>query len=76
VTARAPANGHRAEPPHRPADWDALGYRPDPATPVRGCTRCGARYLDDEPSRTAHITVFGHSPKPAEPAQPPKENPS
>jgi hypothetical protein len=74
VTARqATANGHRPQPPHRPADWNALGYRPAEGTPSRTCCRCGARYLDDEPGRAAHITVFGHSPKPAEPASPPKE---
>ena len=69
MTARASANGHRAGPPHRPVDWLALGYRPAEGTPSRTCTRCGARYLDDEPCRAAHITVFGHSPKPAGPAR-------
>jgi hypothetical protein len=69
VTARASPNGHRPGPPHQTADWDREDYRPDPATPLRGCSRCGAVYVDDEPSRVAHVTVFGHSPKPREPAK-------
>ena len=68
MTARAPANGHRPGPPRQAVDWDALGYRPDPGTPLRACARCGGAYLDDEPSRVAHVAVFGHSPKPREPA--------
>ena len=76
TAARAPANGHRPGPPRPAVDWDALGYRPDPATPLRGCARCGGAYLDDEPSRVAHVAVFGHSPKPREPAKPAKEEPS
>jgi hypothetical protein len=81
MTARPSPNGHRGELPHRPADWNALGYRPAEGTPSRTCTRCGARYLDDDPCRAAHITVIGHSPRtglggpsqPSEPASPTKE---
>jgi hypothetical protein len=69
VTARPSSNGHRPGPPHRPVHWSALGYRPDPRTPLRACARCGGVYLDEEPSRVAHVAVFGHSPKPREPAQ-------
>jgi hypothetical protein len=61
-------NGHRPRPP---ADWSALQYTPSGA-PVRRCTRCAGAYVDDEPSRVAHVAVFGHSPRPdqylAEPA--------
>ena len=71
MTARPASNGHRPGPPRPATDWDALGYRPDPRTPLRTCTRpgCGGAYLDDEPSRVAHVAVFGHSPKPREPAR-------
>jgi hypothetical protein len=57
-------NGTRPQgkPPAPPVDWAALAYRPAPSTPLRTC-RCGARYLDDEPSRDAHRIVFGHRPK-------------
>lgn len=74
MAARQPANGHRAA--HPPADW-AVQYQPDPRTPLRTCGRCGARYLDDEPGRRAHVAVFAHSPRPPEPAKttPPQEGP-
>jgi hypothetical protein len=66
MAARQSANGHR---PPRPADWRALQYQPSGA-PLLRCDRrgCGAAYLDDEPSRQAHVAVFGHSPRPLEPA--------
>jgi hypothetical protein len=65
---RQSANGRR---PPRPADWRALQYEPAPGTPLLRCDRrgCGAAYIDDEPSRLAHIAVFGHSPRPAESAK-------
>jgi hypothetical protein len=66
VTARQSANGHR---PHAPADWAALAYQPAEGTPLLAC-RCGGRYLDDREGRQAHDTVFGHNPRPAEPATP------
>ena len=75
TAVRSSANGHRAGPPHMPADWSALGYRPAEGTPLRRCDRCGGVYLDDEPSRVAHVAVFGHSPRPAEPATPAEETP-
>jgi hypothetical protein len=59
--------------PPPPNDWNRDDYRPGPDTPRRTCGRCGACYLDDEPSRAAHVVVFGHSPRPAEPAKPPQE---
>jgi hypothetical protein len=73
TAARSSANGHRPEPPHRPVNW-AAHYQPTGA-PLRTCARagCGAKWIDDEPGRQAHIAVFGHSPKPAEPAKTPKE---
>ena len=74
MTARASANGHRPG-PHRPADWSALGSRPGPDPPLLRCG-CGAAYHDDDPGRQAHVAVFGHSPRPRQPAEPPKENPS
>jgi hypothetical protein len=63
-------------PPRPPIDWAALQYRPSGA-PLLRCARrgCGASYVDDEPSRAAHVTVFGHSPRTSEPANPPNENP-
>jgi hypothetical protein len=72
VTGRPSANGHR---PPRPADWKALQYQPAEGTPLLRCDRrgCGAAYVNDEPSRQAHVAVFGHSPRPAEPAKPPQE---
>ena len=69
MTARPSPNGHRPGPPCPAVDWDALSDRPDPRTPLRACARCGGAYLDDEPSRVAHVAVFDHSPKPREPAQ-------
>ena len=72
MSVRQSANGYRPEPPHRPADWSALQYQPAAGTPLRRC-RCGAVWTDDEPGRQAHIAVFAHSPRPAEPASPPKE---
>lgn len=72
--SRQSANG-RAPAPHRPVDWNRDGYRPGPDTRRRTCGRCGACYLDDEPSRAAHVVVFGHSPRPSEPATTPKETP-
>lgn len=59
----------------KPVDWDRESYRPAPDTPVKTCGRagCGAVYVDDQPSRAAHVAVFGHSPKPAEPAKAPKD---
>jgi hypothetical protein len=72
---RSSANGYRAGPPRAPVDWTALGYRPAEGTPLRRCDRCGGVYLDDDPSRVAHVAVFGHSPRPAEPATTPEETP-
>ena len=71
--SRQAANGHR---PARPADWTALQYQPDPNARLLRCDRrgCGAAYVDDEPSRQAHIAVFGHSPRPPEPARPSAES--
>jgi hypothetical protein len=61
------------------ADWAALQYQPNPAVPLLACSRrgCGAKYLDDEPGRVAHVAVFGHSPREPEPQPPPapKETP-
>ena len=74
TAVRSSANGHRAEPPHRPVDWSAVGYRPAEGTPTKRCA-CGGAYLDDDPSRAAHVAVFGHSPRPAEPATTPREDP-
>ena len=74
---RASANGTaRPAPPRQAADWNALDYQRDPP-PLLACSRrgCGAKYLDDEPSRAAHIAVFGHSLRTGQPASPPKENP-
>jgi len=68
--SRQAANGHR---PARPADWTALQYQPAEGTPLRRCG-CGAAYVDDEPSRQAHVAVFSHSPRPAEPARPSAES--
>jgi hypothetical protein len=72
MTARASANCHRPDPPHATTDWTRLQYQPTGA-PLLTCARCGAKWIDDDPGRQAHITVFGHSPKPAEPASPAKE---
>jgi hypothetical protein len=69
VTACASANGHRAGPPRQTVDWDALGYRPDPAVPLLAC-RCGAKYLDDYEGCHAHRVVFLHDPKTREPNRP------
>jgi hypothetical protein len=74
TAVRSSANGYRAEPPRAPVDWAAVSYRPAEGTPVRRCS-CGAAYVDDEPSRAAHVAVFGHSPRPAVPATTPEENP-
>ena len=67
MSRRQAANG-RAPKPSPPVDWSAQ-YEPGPNTPLRTCGRCGARYRDDEPSRAAHVAVFGHSARPAEPAK-------
>ena len=67
MTAARSANGHRPGPPRQAADWDREDYQRDPRTSLLAC-RCGARYLDDGPGRQAHIAVFGHSPRPGEPA--------
>ncbi len=72
MTARASANGHRAEPPHRPVDWSAVGYRPAEGTPTPRCW-CGGVWIDDEAGRHAHRVVFLHEPRLPEPA--PKEDP-
>ena len=64
------SRGRRKAP--QPVDWSAYQYQPDPATPLRRCT-CGAAYLDDAPSRNAHLVVFGHRPHRTEPAEPAKE---
>lgn len=61
MTARD-SNGHRPGPPPRTTDWAALAYQPDPRTPLLHCA-CGGAYLDDEPARQAHRTVFGHPPR-------------
>jgi hypothetical protein len=60
-----------------PADWAALGYRPAENTPLRRCDAlgCGAAYLDDDAGWAAHVAVFGHSPRPPEPATQPEETP-
>ncbi len=69
MSARQPANGHRPGPP----GWSAQ-YQPSGA-PLRRCDRrgCGAAYIDDEPSRAAHVAVFGHSPRAREPAETPQQ---
>ncbi len=66
MTARQPANGHRPGPP---PDWSAQ-YQPTGAR-LLACDRhgCDAKYLDDDPGRRAHVAVFGHSPRPPEPAE-------
>ena len=70
--SRQSANGRAGQGPARlgapPPDW-AVHYEPTGAPPLT-CHRrgCGARYLDDGPGRQAHIAVFGHSPRPGEPA--------
>jgi hypothetical protein len=74
TAARPSANGRRADPPRAPVDWTAVSYRPAEGTPLRRCS-CGGAYVDDEPSRVAHVAVFGHSPRPAEPATTPREDP-
>ena len=63
--------GSKRPPPRPPTDWSAVQYQPTGA-PVLRCARrgCGAAYVDDEPSRQAHIAVFGHSPRTLEPARP------
>ena len=62
--SRQSANGHR------PPDW-SVQYQPTGA-PLLTCARagCGAKWIDDEPGRQAHIAVFGHSPRTLEPARP------
>lgn len=72
MTAAASANGHRPGPPRQAVDWGAADYQRDPRTPVLACCRqgCGAKYLDDDSGRVAHVAVFGHSPRPAEAARP------
>ena len=74
TAVRSSANGHR-EPPHRPVSW-AAQYQPTGA-PLRTCAaaRCGAKWVDDEPGRQAHIAVFAHSPRPRQPASQPQEDP-
>jgi hypothetical protein len=69
VTSRQLASGKA------PPDW-SVQYRPSSAW-LLTCSRhgCGAKYLDDDPGRQAHIAVFGHSPRTSQPASPPKENP-
>ena len=77
MTARqATANGHRPEPPHAMTDWTRLQYQPTGA-PLRTCAAagCGAKWVDDEPGRQAHIAVFAHSPRPRQPASQPQEDP-
>ena len=59
---RAESNGRRQAP--LPTDWADRQYTPSGA-PVRRCGRCGGAYVDDEPSRAAHVPVFGHSPRTA-----------
>jgi hypothetical protein len=55
---------------HAPlAVQSALAYQPSPLTPLRTCTRCGGKYLDDKPARAAHYVVFGHRPRRREPNQ-------
>ena len=61
--SRAESNGHRPGPP---VDWSDRQYTPSGA-PVRRCGRCGGAYVDDEPSRAAHVPVFGHSPRTDDP---------
>jgi len=69
----AAANGHRPGRPPPPADWGEQ-YEPTGAPLLRcGSRGCGAAYVDDEPSRHAHAAVFGHQPRPSEPAQPPQQ---
>jgi hypothetical protein len=72
MTRRRPPS--REDGPRPPVDWSALQYQPAEGTPLRRCA-CGAAFVDDEPSRVAHIQVFGHSPRPAEPASTPREDP-
>jgi hypothetical protein len=74
TVVRSSANGRRADPPRAPVDWSAVSYRPAEGTPLRRCA-CGGAYVDDDPSRVAHVAVFGHSPRPAEPAKPTPEGP-
>ena len=84
MTGRPPADRRRADPPPKrikggastpakPSDWDRDSYRPAPETPLKTCGRagCGAAYVDDQPSRAAHVAVFGHSPRPREQEAPP-----
>jgi hypothetical protein len=68
VSARQSANGRRSDTGRHEqlADW-AAAYQPAEGTPLLAC-RCGGRYLDDEPARDAHRAVFGHIPRPREPA--------
>ena len=47
MTVRQSANGHRPEPPHRPADWNALGYRPAEGTTEDPRDRSRLRDLAD-----------------------------
>ena len=51
----------------RPAQAARDGYRPAEGAPVLGCT-CGAVFVDDPPSRRAHLVVFGHRPQVAKTA--------
>ena len=73
--SRQAANGHRPARPGPAADWTRLQYQPTGA-PLLRCDRrgCGAAYVDDEPSRQAHVAVFGHSPRTAEPTRPSAES--
>ncbi len=77
MSVRQSANGHRPEPPHAMTYWTRLQYQPTGA-PLRTCAAagCGAKWVDDEPGRQAHIAVFAHSPRPRQPAaSQPQEDP-
>jgi hypothetical protein len=71
VSARQPANGR--SPPTAPAEHAPTA--PGPSTALRRCA-CGAVWLDDEPGRHAHRAVFGHQPRPREPAETPQQEKS
>jgi hypothetical protein len=65
VTARRPRPARQSRPPARqprPAQAARDAYRPAEGTPLAYCA-CGAAYLDDPPSRAAHLAVFGHRPQ-------------
>lgn len=68
---RPQAPGRPPVPPARkprPAQAARDAYQPAEGTPLLTCG-CGAAYLDDPPSRAAHLAVFGHRPQ----RQPTKE---